>query len=98
MRVGSSGGRRWVRWLVAGRVQGVGFRWFVQQAASRCGVEGDVRNLADGRVEIRARGSAAQLDNLLSEVRRGPGYARVDRVENADPQPVARVDGFGVRY
>ena len=89
--------RRWTHWRVAGRVQGVGFRWFVQQAASRHGVVGDVRNLSDGCVEIRAAGSDEQLERLLADVRRGPSHARVDEVETLEPEPVTHATGFGIR-
>ncbi len=86
---------RWVRWRVVGRVQGVGFRWFVQQAASRQRLDGDVCNLPDGRVEIRARGSDEQLEQLLADVRRGPRHARIDDVESLDAVPTP--GGFNIR-
>jgi acylphosphatase len=99
MKRGDGGGeRRWVRWRVAGSVQGVGFRWFVQQAAMRHGVDGDVCNLPDGRVEVRARGNDERLKALLADVRSGPRHARVDHVETLEPEPVAGADGFGVRW
>ena len=69
-----------VRWLVSGRVQGVGFRWFVRQAATAHGVRGDVKNLRDGSVEVRAVGPDAALDRLLAELREGPRGAQVDAV------------------
>ena len=84
-------------WLVAGRVQGVGFRWFVCRAAEQLGVRGDVRNLRDGRVEIRASGSADLVSALLDEVRRGPSGARVDGVEQLSPDPSIGFHDFGVR-
>jgi len=96
-REGPSGIRRWVRWRVAGRVQGVGFRWFVEQAASRHRLVGDVCNLSDGCVEIRAGGSDEQLERLLADVRQGPRHARVDDVETLEPEPVTHVTGFVIR-
>ena len=66
---------------VYGRVQGVGFRWWTQRTASRLGLTGSVRNLADGTVEVRARGSAESIDELESRLREGPASARVERVE-----------------
>ena len=68
------------RYLVSGRVQGVGFRWFVQEAATRAGVTGWVRNLADGRVEALAEGEPAAIALLESALRKGPRHARVDRL------------------
>jgi acylphosphatase len=65
-----------------GRVQGVGYRWWVVDAASRLGLVGWVRNSDDERaVELVAEGDASLLDTLEEQVGRGPGAARVDRVE-----------------
>jgi acylphosphatase len=85
------------RWCVAGRVQGVGFRWFVREIARRHGVTGDVRNLADGRVEVRAAGQPAQLASVLEQVRRGPRGARVDGVEVTRIDPAPEFDEFAIR-
>ena len=68
------------RYLVRGRVQGVGFRYFTQAAAVRAGVGGWVRNHPDGTVEIAATGDADALARLEQEIRRGPPGARVDQV------------------
>ena len=64
-------------WQVLGRVQGVGFRWFVRQQARRWGVRGWVRNLPDGSVEIYAAGGPEGIDGLMAAVRRGPPGAEV---------------------
>jgi acylphosphatase len=73
MRVGK-------RFLVAGRVQGVGFRYFTLDAARREGIHGTVQNLEDGRVEVIAAGEAEALTRFEMAVRRGPAGARVDDV------------------
>ena len=65
---------------VAGRVQGVGFRWFVRETARRAGLAGWVRNHDDGRVEIAASGPQAAIDELTTVARTGPPGARVERV------------------
>ena len=79
---------RAVRLLVSGRVQGVGFRWFVRERARRLGLAGRVRNLADGAVEIVARGAESDVALLLEVVRRGPEGARVDDVAELPlPEP-----------
>ena len=52
------------RYVVTGRVQGVGFRWFTHDAAAREGVQGWVRNLADGSVEVVAEGEQSSVDRL----------------------------------
>jgi len=72
------------RFYVSGRVQGVGYRFFACHAAERQGVTGYARNLRDGRVEIYAIGSEAQLRALLAELRRGPRHAYVEEVGEAD--------------
>jgi acylphosphatase len=71
-------------WLVTGRVQGVGFRYHVLRCARRCEVLGDVRNLPDGRVEVRAQGPADRMERLLADVRTGPPGSRVDSIESRD--------------
>ena len=74
------------RYLVRGRVQGVGFRWFVLQEAEGLGLGGVVRNLRDGSVEILAEGGPAALAELERILQRGPRLARVDSVEKGDVQ------------
>lgn len=65
---------------VSGRVQGVGFRWFVREHAQALQLAGWVRNTADGDVEIAASGDASLLEALQVAVSRGPAAARVERV------------------
>jgi acylphosphatase len=65
---------------VIGKVQGVGFRWFVREAARRGGLAGWVRNRADGGVEIAAAGPERAIAQLVATIRTGPPGARVDRV------------------
>jgi acylphosphatase len=69
------------RWTVAGRVQGVGFRWFVARRAQALGLDGMARNLADGSVEVVAAGPADALDELEAALHAGPATASVDRVD-----------------
>lgn len=77
------------RYLVRGRVQGVGFRYFVQQQAARLGLRGWVRNLDDGRVEVHAEGGQEVLDELAGLLHRGPRWAEVRGVETAETAPEA---------
>lgn len=72
------------RFLVTGRVQGVGYRWFVWREAQRLGVRGYARNLDGGAVEVVAEGSPAALRDLEIALRRGPAMARVANVEKTD--------------
>jgi acylphosphatase len=84
------------RFLVRGRVQGVGFRWFVEREAHILGVAGWVRNNADGSVEVLAIGSSEQLSELRSRLRSGPRAARVDDVEEQESKPVAGLTTFRI--
>lgn len=84
------------RYLVAGRVQGVGFRYFAHSAAVRHQVTGFVRNLRDGRVEVRAEGTAASLAAFELELGVGPAGARVDRI-SAEDEPALGADQFEIR-
>ena len=73
----SEAGSGRVRGLVGGRVQGVGFRYFIVREAQRLGLDGWVRNLPDGRVEFEAGGEATRLHELVDAIRRGPPHAHV---------------------
>jgi acylphosphatase len=84
------------RFLVRGRVQGVGFRWFVEREAHMLGIAGWVRNNHDGSVEIHAQGTRDQLSGLHSRLRDGPRAARVDAVEVADASSVAGLSSFRI--
>ncbi len=72
------------RFLVRGRVQGVGFRWFVEREARILGVVGWVRNNADGAVEVLAQGTREQLSGLRTRLQQGPRAARVDDVDESE--------------
>ena len=86
------------RFLVHGRVQGVGFRWFVWRHATRLGLRGLARNLRDGSVEVIADGPAAALAELEQVLARGPAAAQVERVETFEvPHEVAIPNGFEIK-
>ena len=70
---------------VVGRVQGVGFRWFVRERASELGVSGWVRNTSSGDVEVAASGDSSRLEALESAVTRGPTGANVTAVHRLPP-------------
>lgn len=80
------------RFLVAGRVQGVGYRYFARDAARLEGISGTVQNLDDGRVEVVASGEAESMTRFERSLRRGPAGARVDDVQ-VEPGPPA--SGYG---
>ena len=85
------------RFLVRGRVQGVGFRWFVEREAQILRISGWVRNNHDGSVEVLAMGTREQLAGLHSRLREGPRAARIDDVEVSEAEPVAGLSSFQVR-
>ena len=78
------------RFMVRGRVQGVGFRWFVDHEARQLGIRGWVRNNLDGTVEVLAAGTEAQMEALRTRLRTGSRGSRVDSVNEtavADQPP-----------
>jgi acylphosphatase len=85
------------RFLVRGRVQGVGFRWFVEREAHILKIVGWVRNNPDASVEVLAIGTRDQLSGLRSRLQEGPRAARVDDVEEFDAEPINGLTSFQVR-
>ena len=85
------------RFLISGRVQGVGFRWFAQAAAARENIYGWVHNLPDGRVEATAEGEAEAIDRFEQALRHGPPGAHVEQLEIEHTAPEGRTSGFTVR-
>ena len=85
------------RFLVRGRVQGVGFRWFVEREAHVLQIAGWVRNNPDSTVEVLAQGTREQLAGLHSRLREGPRAARVDEVEVNEADPIPGLTSFQVQ-
>jgi len=85
-----------VHLVVRGRVQGVGFRYFVLQRADSMGIAGWVRNRPDGAVEVEAEGSRPELERLVAAVSRGPAGANVTAVEQEWSERVPCHRGFRV--
>ena len=85
------------RFVVSGRVQGVGFRFFAHEAARREGLHGHAANLDDGRVEVVVEGELESVDRFERAVRRGPSRSRVEQVMVDDLDPTGRAAGFDVR-
>jgi acylphosphatase len=79
------------RWLIRGRVQGVGFRYFVERAAGQLSLTGYARNLDDGRVEVYAAGPEDKLAQLAGLLRVGPRWAEVRGVDEQE----AAIEGHG---
>src|SRR5712675_1061444 len=84
------------RFLVRGRVQGVGFRWFVEREAHILGIAGWVRNRSDGTVEVLAMGTRDQLSGLRSRLHQGPRASRVDEVDESEAKPVSGLSTFRI--
>ena len=85
------------RFLVSGRVQGVGFRYFAQDAARREGLHGYVTNQDDGTVEVKAEGDVEALERFERALRRGPSKSRVEDVTIDEVEPSSLSTGFFVR-
>ena len=82
---------------IRGRVQGVGYRYFVQQIALRWGVRGWVRNLSNGDVEAHAEAEREVLDQLRAELERGPSFSQVSEVIEEDASADGRSTSFEIR-
>jgi acylphosphatase len=84
--------------LVSGRVQGVYYRAFTQQAAQRLGLNGFCRNLPDGRVEVTAEGDRDVIETLVEQLRVGPPRAKVEDVQVHWKPTERRYKDFSIRY
>ena len=80
-----------------GRVQGVGFRYFVWREAEALGIDGWVRNRADGTVEALARGTTHDLDRFQHILEEGPRWSHVTSVAATDEPDEEALDGFEIR-
>jgi acylphosphatase len=86
------------RFVVSGRVQGVGFRWFARDAAMREGVAGWVMNLPDGRVEAFVEGDEEAVTRVERALRSGPPGGRITHVAVIDEDPTGNLTGFAIRH
>lgn len=86
------------RWLVSGRVQGVGYRAFAARTARGLGLTGGASNLPDGRVLVVAQGPAHALDRLEAALWDGPRFARVQRVEPGPSSPDEVAASFDAEF
>lgn len=82
--------------VIHGRVQGVGFRYFVFETARSLGLGGAVANRPDGTVHVVAEGAPDALVKLRAHLERGPALARVERVELVECPPTGRYEGFSI--
>jgi acylphosphatase len=84
------------KFLISGRVQGVGFRYFAQRSAARHQVRGYVRNLDDGRVEALAEGPQKAVEEFKHDLVAGPSYSRVEELEETVLEPSGRYPTFRI--
>lgn len=85
------------KYIVKGRVQGVGFRWFTRDRAQKIGIRGQVRNLSDGSVEVFAAGNESQLAIFRKFLEEGPPFSRVkELIECQEPLP-ASMNSFTIK-
>lgn len=84
--------------IVKGLVQGVYFRYFTQEAALKIGINGWVRNLSNGDVEIEAQGTEDKLELFLKQVRKGPQLSRVESTDVTDLPVSENENGFVIKY
>jgi acylphosphatase len=84
------------RYVISGRVQGVGFRWFVEREAAQIGITGWVRNCENSDVEVMATGTRDQHSALRARLQQGPRAARVDQVSES-PAPFLEAQSFGIQ-
>ena len=84
--------------IVKGRVQGVGFRFFVYNAAQQLGLKGFVRNVYSGDVEVQAEGPDDKLQQLINVLRKGPGFAQVTEVATEFSDEEKGYTGFDIAF
>jgi acylphosphatase len=84
------------RWLVSGRVQGVGFRYHAQRKAEELGLTGWARNLDDGRVEVYAVGAPDRLSDFAAALHLGPRMSEVRGVQEIEDE-AQKLSGFSIR-
>lgn len=85
------------RYIVRGRVQGVGYRYFVQGVAERLGVTGFARNLSSGDVEVFGQADSGTLEVFKQELERGPRMSRVTEIIESDVEPSGLHSSFLIR-
>ena len=85
------------KYVISGKVQGVGYRYFALRVARELKLAGWVKNLPDGRVEALASGPVARLKRFDAELRIGPPHAEVRAVEVAEAAADGKLEGFHIR-
>jgi acylphosphatase len=84
--------------IITGRVQGVGFRYFVQKRANEFNIKGWVKNERDGSVLVMAQGEEKDVETFLEHLKIGPSMARVHKVEKNEMPELEDFTDFSIRY
>lgn len=84
------------KFLISGRVQGVGYRYFAQRSAARYQILGYVRNLPDRRVEVWAEGASQAVDEFKNDLVAGPTYSKVEQIEETVIDPTRLYTSFRI--
>ena len=84
--------------LLSGRVQGVGFRYFAEMRAARYNIKGYVRNIYDNMVEIICQGEPENLDKFILEVKKGPSFSQINKLDMEEIIDAPVYDVFEIRY
>ncbi len=84
--------------VIHGKVQGVGYRFFATRVARRLGLKGWIQNNRDGSVEAMVEGEKAAIDDWLEELREGPRYAEVTKVDQETKEFTGRLGDFDVKF
>lgn len=83
---------------IHGKVQGVGYRFFATRVARRLGLKGSVQNLRDGSVEAVVEGEKGAIDEWIEELKEGPRYAEVTRIDQDTKEFSGRLPDFDVKF
>ncbi|MBW3670469.1 MAG: acylphosphatase [Acidobacteria bacterium] len=83
---------------IHGKVQGVGYRFFATRVARRLGLKGWIRNLRDGTVDAIVEGETEAIDEWLEEIREGPRYAEVTKIDQEQKTFLGKFGDFDVRF
>lgn len=84
--------------VIHGKVQGVGYRFFATRVARRIGLKGWIQNNRDGTVEAMVEGEKATIDEWIEELREGPRYAEVTKVDQETKEFTGRLGDFDVKF
>jgi len=83
---------------IFGKVQGVGYRFYATRVARRLELRGWIRNLRDGTVDAAVEGEAQAIDEWIEELREGPRYAEITKIEQERKEYTGKLGDFDVKF